>query len=281
MNEQCLIIEGGGFKTGFTSGVLDAFIATNYNPFETFYGVSGGSVAMSYFLANQYRFCIKAIRHLAKDEQFANYRRTFGKQGYMDIDFIAEVANKKVPFNIKKALKSVDSNQINIIVTNKRSGIPEYINPSIDTWIDAVIASCTMPFVTKGTHFLQGSAYFDGGWSDPIPVKKAYEKGVKHIVLLRTTPLDIKSTQSWSDYFGSIYFSENKNLKDVFERCHQKYNDALSFIESPPKDLIIEQIAPIKLLLSGTYTYTGKTIMKDYRYGLDLGLKFVQSKKNH
>ncbi|GJM35008.1 MAG: patatin family protein [Saprospiraceae bacterium] len=275
-NDTCLIVEGGGFKTGFTSGILDALMVSQFRPFNQYIGISGGAVALSYFLSKQYRFCLNAILLLAQDKNFTNYKRTLGEQGFMDIDFIAAVAEKEVRFDLNKALTESNQYPVNFIATNRKTGSPGYIVPTANTWIDALIASCALPFVTKGKHQLAGEEYFDGGWSDPLPVKWAYKQGAKKILVLRTWPAGIRSAQSWTDYFGSIYYSSEPQLKTVFEKCHQNYNEGVAFIENPPDDVTIEQIAPVKLLKSGTYSYSKKSIMGDYRYGLDCGVRYVE-----
>jgi len=278
--ENCIIIEGGGFKTGFTSGVLDSFIATGYNPFSHYIGISGGSVVMSYYLSQQYRYCLKAILILAKDKNFMNYRRTFGKEGYMDIDFLSNVANQKVRFEVEKAKVNLAEKKAHIVATSRMTGDAIYFDATKGEWISKVVASCTLPFVTKGKHLVDGAEYFDGGWSDAIPVKWAYEKGARNIVVVRTRPDDKALNQSWSDYFGSIYFRSQSELKRVFNQAFVKYNESIEFINNPPSDLSIQQIQPSKYLKSGTYTYSKKTIMRDYRYGVDLGLQFVNKTRN-
>ncbi len=276
-NNTCLVVEGGGFKTGFTSGILDAFIAADYSPFTHYLGVSGGSVAISYFLSQQYRSCLDSILLLAKDKDFLNFKRSLGSQGYMNIDFIAEVASKKVPFQIDKAIEKCGTADVHFVATNRVSGKASYLKPDPNNWLDTVVASCTLPFVTKGKHVVNGVEYLDGGWSDPLPIKWAYDNGARKILVLRTRPEGDKTKQSWADYFGSIYFRSMPNLSQVFERAYEKYNEGLAFIENPPADLIIEQLTPSKLLKSTTYSYSKKSIMSDYRYGLDCGVKYIMS----
>lgn len=41
-NKIALIVEGGGFKSGFTAGILDSFIINEFDPFHLYLGVSGG-----------------------------------------------------------------------------------------------------------------------------------------------------------------------------------------------------------------------------------------------
>jgi predicted patatin/cPLA2 family phospholipase len=279
MHKKCLIVEGGGFKTGFTSGVLDAFITGQYGPFDLLIGTSGGAVALSYYLSQQYRSCLKAIRFLANDKHFTNLRRVLQEEGYMDIDYLANVAEEKVPFLVDQAIENSQGKEVRFVATHLESGQAAYLSPNHENWLDCVIASSTLPFVTKGKHEVDKEAYFDGGWSDPLPVKWAYEQGAKEILVLRTWPTFFRSRQSWTDYFGSLYFNSTPSLKDVFANAFERYNISLAFMEGAPGDVKITQIAPSKILKSSTYRYTNSSIMKDYRYGLDLGAQYVYSKR--
>ena len=276
MKHDCLIIEGGGFKTAFTSGIIDAFIATDFRPFETIIGVSGGSVALSYYMSQQFRYCINAMKYLATSKQFAQYRRTLSNKGYLDIDYLATVAAEKVPFDIKKAQSNSKTLTPHIVATDRKSGLPHYFHPNKNNWIQSVIASSTLPFATKGVHSIDGNSYFDGGWSDPLPVQWAYENGARDILVLRTKPKGLKLKQSWADYFGSKYFKSIPELSKIFESSHEVYNNAIDLMASPPSDLIVTQLAPKKLLKSGTYSYSKSTLMLDYRYGLDKGIRYVE-----
>lgn len=277
--KHCLIIEGGGFKTAFTAGVTDSFMTSNYNPFNRYVAVSGGTVALSYFLSGQFRFCLDAMQYLAKDIQFTNFKRTFGKEGYMDIDFIKNVAEELVPFDFEKAFKKTEDKKTFFVVTNRKFGNPEYFEPICQkTWMEYSIASSTLPFVTKGKHKIKNKSFFDGGWSDPLPVKWAYENGAREIVVLRTSPASTMKVQSWTDYFGSIYFGASPGLKKAFAFSHEKYNEAIQFMEHPPEDLNLIQIAPEVILKSGTYVYTEDTIVQDYRHGVEMGMRFLYEK---
>ena len=213
-----LIVEGGGFKTGFTSGILDAFIAGRFDPFDGYIGVSGGSVAVSYYTSKQYRQTLESILYLAKDSNFVKYRRSLGREGFMDIDTLGRVSTKIIPFDIKKALLHIRQKDFRIVATDRQQGNPVYFKPSADQWIDHVIASCTLPFVTKGKHIIEGKEYFDGGWSDALPVKYAANQGASHITVLRTWPEDSVFNQSWPDFFGGLYFKGTPVLKEIFEK---------------------------------------------------------------
>lgn len=275
MLNKTLVIQGGGFRTAFSTGVLDAFIAKEFNPFQSYVAVSGGAIALSYYLAGQYKRCLEAICFLAEDKDFMNWNRFVSAKGVMDVDYFRDVAETHIFFELEKAIRAVDNKELAFVLTNRDTGDPHYYHPNHKTWVEAVIATCTLPFVTKGRHSLHGEEFFDGGWSDPIPVKWAYDKGARDIVVIRTTPASMQSNQSWPDYFASFVYRSNEGLRRCFEENHKKFNEAIAFMENPPDDVNIIQIAPEDILKTGTYSNNVKLIEQDYRYGLDKGLEFL------
>lgn len=276
-DKKTLIIQGGGFRTGFSTGVLDAFLTYGYKDFDFYIGVSGGAIALSYFLSEQYQSCFDAMCLLAEDKNFMNYNRMISASGVMDIDYFHKVSEELVPLDTKKAILNSEGKELAIVLTDRETGEPHYYHPSKKTWVDAVIASCTLPFVTKGKHKLHGTEYMDGGWSDGLPVEWAYNNGAKEIVVIRTSPKDLKANQTWSDYFGSFVFRSNKNLQNCFENNHIKYNESIEFINNCPKDLVIKQISPESPLRAGTYSNSIHAITVDYRYGVQAGVDFLNS----
>ena len=276
MNDTCLICEGGGFKIAFTAGVLDAFLTTNFRPFNRYVGVSGGTIALSYFLSRQFRFTLSAMQYLAANDHFLSYTRTFDEKGLMDIDFIKNVAIEKIPFNFQAALENLKESQIHFVATNRTNGKAAYFQPENQKqWLDYAVASSTLPFITKGIHLINGQPFCDGGWSDPLPVKWAYQQGIRKILLVRTNPKGYEDFQSWTDYFGSIYYRNHNGLRRIFNNAHRFYNQALEFIDNPPDDLEIIQINPEETLKCTTYGYTKTTILEDYRNGVERGIYFL------
>ena len=275
MSKKTLIIQGGGFRTGFSAGVLDAFIAMNYNPFDSYVVVSGGAIAVSYYLGGQYGKCINAMCMLAEDKEFMSYYRMFGQDGVMNVDYFKKVAEELVPFDLNKALTELKEKELTVVMTNKKSGLAEYFNPDKETWLDSIIASCTLPFVTKGAHQFNGKEFMDGGWSDPLPIQWAVENDGTDITIIRTSPADLKVQQSWTDYIGKYAFRTNEKLQACFENNHRKYNESIDFINADPKKVKITQISPDSPLMAGTYSNSVDVINKDYRYGVQKGLDYI------
>jgi predicted patatin/cPLA2 family phospholipase len=274
-----LVVQGGGFRTGFTAGVLDAFMATRHHPFAGFLGVSGGAIALSYFLSDQYGQCYKAMQTMAADAEFVKMSKALSERGYMDIDRLARVAEELVPFDTDRAMQVVQDKHLELVVTDRHTGEADHLRPTHLNWLDVVIASSTLPGVTKGRHVIEGREFFDGGWSDPLPVQRAIDHGARHIVVLRTAPAAMRLAQSWPDYLSSLYFRKHPALRACFANSHVVYNAALDLMEQPPAGVRIVQIAPEQVLRSGTYSYSPTSVEQDYRYGLDMGLRYAHEQR--
>lgn len=274
---KLLIVQGGGFKTAFTAGILDSFMEHDYQPFDGFIGVSGGAIAVSYYLSQQQGACMQAMHHLTTSDSFFKIRRTLSEKGYMDIDHLRTVAHEIVPFELQKAITQLSNKTAMIVATNKETGQAEYLIPKEQDWVDIVIASCTLPFVTKGSHRVDTLHLMDGSWSDPLPVQWAVENGATEILILRTTHIDGRLKQSWPDYLGSKLHRSNKTVSAIFARNHLNYNKALSYIEALPPEITIRQIWPEKGLQCGDYGHGLTAVKNDYNYGKESGLEYLQS----
>jgi len=277
--QTCLIVEGGGFKSAFTTGILDAFQMTDFLPFDGYVGISGGSIALSYFLSGQYRYGLDSVLHLAQNPQFKAFSRTFSEQGFMDLDVIAAVAQEEIVFDLLEAMKIALRSTVRFVATDEETGQAAYLKPERHNWLDAIIASSAIPFFTKGTHNFEGKAYIDGGCSDPLPARWAYQQGAREVIVLRTWPQAMRFTKTWTDLAGSYYYRSNPILSGIVELGHAIYNDGADFLDNPPADLKVAQLAPEKILATGTYLNSVETIMQDYGHGLDIGLRFVAERR--
>ncbi len=274
---KTIVVEGGGFRTAFTAGILDAFIVSDYHPFDRYIGVSGGAMALSYYLSGQYKFYINGMKFLAKDPNFLKISNIFAGTGYMNIDYVRQLAMTRYPFDVDKALDFIwkQDKLVRFVATNRKNGKAEFLAPSKEHWVEMIIASSTLPFVTKGVHRVGNQDLMDGGWSDPLPVLRAYETGSEDILILRTTPKNSRVSQGWMDYFASFYFRDNKGFSSCFYDSYTLYNKNVDFINNPPKHVSIQQIAPKKHLNSGTISYSADSVRRDYHTGLDAGLEYI------
>jgi len=276
--KKTIILEGGGFKTSFSAGVLDAFRMTNFDQFDAYIGVSGGSIALSYFLSQQFGEYINSMKSLCKDPRFIQYKKAFS-DGLMNLDFFTEIAEKEFPFDLKKAVEATKNKDFYIVLTHTDNGETSYLKPREDNWLDMTIAASTVPLLTKGKHIIDGKAYSDGGISDPIPVQWAVENGATDILLIRTTHLNFKPSYLRPEYFASKFLKADENIKKHIENYQLKLKSSIDYIETIKDQLKIDQIAPESSLNTNVLTNSVNSIILDYRNGLELGLNYVANQK--
>jgi len=276
--KKVLILEGGGFKTSFSTGVLDAFRMTGYDDFDVHIGVSGGSLALSYFLSHQFGSYIGSMKIICKDPRFVQFSKAF-KTGLMNLDFFYDIAEKEFPFNMDKAMSELEKKAFYIVLTNSIDGTTVYKQPRADNWVDLTIAASTVPLLTKGKHEIDGVPYSDGGISDPIPVKWAVENGASEIVLVRTTSFNFKPGILRPEIMAAKILKASDSIKQHIENYQLKIKESIDYMDCLSDATCIQQIAPETGLNTNIFTNSVNSIALDYRYGLESGLKFVYEQK--
>ena len=272
--KRTLVLEGGGFKTSFSTGVLDAFRMTEFDGFDACVGVSGGALALSYFLSRQYGIYYKSMTTLCKDTRFIQFSKAF-TDGLMNLDFFLELAKNEFSFDIDVAAAQLKSKDFYMVMTQCDDGRTVYYQPTIETWMDAIIATSTVPLLTKGKHLIGGVAYADGGITDPIPIKWVVDQGATDIVLIRTTHQNFKPSILRPDFIAAQFIRDNNHIKHAIENYQQKLKDSIDFANNHSKDGLIKQIVPENPLKTNIFTNSIQSIIADYRYGLEMGLNFV------
>lgn len=266
-----MIIQGGGFRTAFSSGVLDAFMEHDYKPFDIYAGVSGGAIAASYYIANQPGHCFGAICFLSEKKRFVDYAKVLRLQPVMNVDVFYDISTIHFPFDIIAANQHLQGRTFAVVMTSRTTGEPYYCDPTQTNWCEAIIASCSLPFISKGKHPVQGQDYMDGAWGDPLPVEWVVAQGATDITVVRTTPANEKIGKSWIDVIGEMYYNKQEHVRKAFSENIAKYNRSVDFINNPPAGITIHQIAPADSLKAGVFTNSKELLHEDYRYGLASG----------
>jgi predicted patatin/cPLA2 family phospholipase len=272
--KKTLVLEGGGFKTSFSTGILDAFRMTEFDEFDAYLGVSGGALALSYFLSRQFGIYYKSMTALCKDPRFIQFSKAF-TDGIMNLDFFLEFTEKDFAFDLDTAISNLVNKEFFMVLTHCEDGKTVYFQPTRETWMDATIATSTVPLLTKGKHLIGGVSYADGGITDPIPIKWVVDQGATDIVLIRTTHQGFKPSIFRPDFIAAQFIRDNEHIKHAIEHYQQKLKDSIDFAEQGINGVIIKQLVPEIPLKTNIFTNSVQSIISDYRYGLEVGLNFV------
>ena len=268
-----LVIQGGTLRSIFTAGVLDAFVAMNFFPFKYIVGVSGGALCMIYYLSKQYKCNYNILKQLSKNEKFINWLNMFSEQGMINLEYLEKYSRNNHPVNEKKLAQVLRRINVEIVTTSLENGEPVYLKPEINNIYQYAKASATLPFLTKGEQLIDGKKrLMDGGWSDPIPIKRAIDLGYKDIVVIRTYPAKHREDWSYVGKIGRYWHKHNPGISNLFDKSHEIYNKTADFLDSIPNDVKIHQIVPENYLNTTSYSTTFEKLDGDYRYGLQLGI---------
>jgi predicted patatin/cPLA2 family phospholipase len=273
-----LVIEGGGFKSVFTAGVLDAFLINKFNPFDIYIGVSSGAMSLSYYIAGQYKNYFSLSKEIAVNEKFLSYKHALSEQGYMDLQFLTKYAKKNNPLDLQKVQESTEGKQFYLVGTNLENGEAVYLNPNKKNIYKCLQATSSLPFFTKGKCQIDGIDLMDGGWSDPIPAKSAANFGATKIIVIRPNPLGYKMNGlSYLGLLAGYWWKNNPKVRDIFFKEHEDYNKAVDFLTNKKKNLEILQICPNKTLKSSVVGTSQDDLTHDYHCGLEMGMDFINA----
>lgn len=236
---------GGGMRGVFGCGVTD-FLLDNGITFDYCLGVSAGSANLASYVAKQRG---RNYTYYTKYSLRPEYMSAFNfvtKHSFFDLDYVYSVlsdSDGEYPLDYKAISQS---NQIyKAVATSGETGEPQYFtkNDFGQDYYEPLKASSAMPGVCKPVS-IDGTDYFDGGVSDPIPVEKALADGCDHVFLILTKPIDFVKKP---EMFKSAYTKVLKNYPAVIKKLnirHETYNNGIKKALELSKDGKVTIIAP-------------------------------------
>lgn len=229
MKQVGLVLEGGGLRGTYTSGVLDAFMKHQIW-FEYIIGVSAGICnAVSYVSRQPGRSTLININHCDDKEyySFGNLLKTgaiFNEKMLFD-----KIPHELYPFDYETYQKCY--RKLLAGVTNCATGKAEYYELNdLRNQYDIVKASSWLPFVSKMVDY-DGKKFLDGGIADSIPIQKSIADGNQKNVVVLTQPKGFRKTKSSEYKLSYLLYRNYPNLIDTLMNRYQTYNDTLDVIE--------------------------------------------------
>ncbi|MCU7995779.1 patatin family protein [Shewanella glacialipiscicola] len=298
-----LIAEGGGQRGIFTAGVLDAWLDGGFDPFDLFIGTSAGSQNLSSFLSRQKGYAKRLIRGLSRHKRFYRLGRGLVGGNVVDLDWYFEQTRQGMfKLDLNAAAASLGNRQLLITATNASDRKGYFLSPnSKNQWRELLKASSALPFLYKQgvkltpwlddnasnngasnhsaalTADISGDFYLDGGLAAPLPVREAYRRGARKIVLIRTVSEDFQAQSAWVHKLKSWICVSGFCPKtiDYLVQHEQAYQDELDFIANPPEDVEIVQIFAAENLQSKLLGSTDADLRHDYHAGIAAGQFFL------
>lgn len=183
---RALIVEGGAMRGVFSCGILDRFLAENFSPFDSFWGVSAGASNLAAYLAQMPKRNLRIYTDYSLRKEFLSPWRWLRGHDFMDLDWMWRITLKEL--GIDKAALAADPRPFFLGVTRQDTGEAAYLCPDVDALAETMKASSALPILYRNGVQLAQHRYVDGGISDAIPVAKAIAQGATQIMVLRSRP---------------------------------------------------------------------------------------------
>lgn len=243
MKNSCIVLEGGGLRGAFTSGVLEYFLEKKIN-FDRVIGVSAGACVGASFVSKQKGRNRKVNVELPSDKRYMGLRHLLTTGSYFNMNFVfGEIPTRLVPFDEKAFFKNPA--EFDVITTSLNTGESviftkkEIENIGVDK---ALVASSSIPLISKPVD-IGGQLFFDGGVSDSIPAKYALSKHEKSVVVL-TRPKGYRKKNMGGKLLFKLAFRKYPEFLKTLLKRNEEYNKTLDFCDQMEKDGKLFIIAP-------------------------------------
>lgn len=279
MYKNGLVLEGGGTRAVFTSGVLDCFL-DNKIEFPYIIGVSAGTCNAVSYISKSYRRQIDITLKYVNDKHYMSVENFLLKGEYLNYDWIFdELSYDLMPIN-QEIFDNANCHFVSV-VTSAETGQAEYLTvPDVHKrGCIELRASCSLPIATKGTE-INGKLYFDGGIADSIPAKKALDDNCEKIVVVLTQ--DVNYIKKSMDKIAPILRKKYKKypkLADAILNRHNMYNSQLEYVKELEKEGRAYVVRPSHPLHCSTLE-KNKDILNDiYKDGYSIAEKNINEIK--
>jgi predicted patatin/cPLA2 family phospholipase len=158
-----------------------------------------------------------------------------------------------------------------VAATSADTGRPVYLAPGRDDAAAVLKASSALPLLYRGPVVVRGHRLVDGGVAAAIPVREAYRRGARRILVVRTRAARATVRPGLEHCVGALALRGFPALARAIWRSPAQYRDALHFIAAPPADCAVLEVAPPRPLATGRTTRALDALERDYALGWECG----------
>ena len=230
VEDSSLILEGGTFRTLFTSGVLDAFLEHDIMmPYVV--AISAGAINACSYVSQQKERSLRVLIDYRHDKRYMGLKNFLKEKSLFGLDFAYNVIPNELDIFDWDTYKQYDGKLL-FGVTNAATGQVEYMDArDMDRQCMMLRATCAIPILFPEIK-LNNTAYYDGGLAEPIPIRHGVEKGFTKHVLVLTRPKGYrKEMDRQSRWAMKLLAKRYPNLVKSMQKRADHYNASLAYCE--------------------------------------------------
>lgn len=270
--KTALILEGGGMRGLYTSGVLDILMKNDIYT-DVAVGVSAGALFGINYKSKQIGRVLRYNLKYAGNPSYTGWKSLLKTGNLMNKEFWFE----DIPFKLDPMDCETYRNnktEFHAVITNLKSGKAEYksiFDLENEECMEYLRASGSLPFCSKPV-IVNGVPYLDGGIADSIPLKEYFENGYEKAIVILTRPQNYR--KSGGIHGANLFYKNYPEFVKTLSNRNKVYNEQCEYVERLENEGKILVIRPSEFI-DISRTETDRKIMQQM---YDLGIKDAENK---
>lgn len=218
----CIVLEGGGFRGMYTSGVLDCLMEQGIN-FSCTVGVSAGALNGLNYAAGQIGRSARFNLQYRWDSRYVGVQAYRANHGIIGFDFVLDEYNRFDPLNAEVFYRQ--DRRFVAVATSCLTGKAEYFEKgTCRELMKAVQASASIPYVSRPVE-VEGVPCLDGGCADRVPFQWAVDQGYEKILVVRTRTRDFRAEPNpRASHVAKRFYWRYPEFSQVLAETDEIYN---------------------------------------------------------
>ncbi|HKS35751.1 MAG TPA: patatin-like phospholipase family protein [Verrucomicrobiae bacterium] len=238
-----MIVEGGAMRGAWAAGVLGFLHERGLNRYDMVYAASSGACSAAFFVAGMVEPGLSIWRdHACNVVRKTNILR---RKPVIDLAYLVDhLFRERVQLSVQ-AIQNAPT-RFSIVLTDCHSGEPVYFHARDERIFEALRATSSMAFATRGFDYVDGHPYADGGVADPLPIQRVLQDGATDITVVLTHRLNFRLRPT-PRFLGWLAYPQFPAVASAWTaRQHVRYNAAMDLIRRPPDGVRVQVFSPLK-----------------------------------
>jgi len=265
-----LVLEGGGMRTTYTGGAVDAFLDAGVD-LGYVIGVSAGANVGSHYVTGQRERSHRTFVDLVADPRYAGWRNVLRERSWFGMDFIFRtLPDELAPFDYER-FRTSPRTQVTVVTDCATGEARYYAQHDRDPrwYVQTLLrASCSLPVLSPPVA-VAGRLCVDGGVSDSIPVLRAIQDGNPRVVVVLTRNAGYRKPPAGHRVLSRALLARHPAVHRAMLRRPAVYNASLDLVERMERAGSAFVLRPVRPLQVGRMERDPGRLEALYRQGYD------------
>lgn len=268
-----LILEGGGMRSMFSAGVLDAFLEKRL-VFPHIAAVSAGACNIISYMSGQKGRTRRIVEDYAGDDRYFSVKNWLRTRSLFGFDFLLnDIPLRLVPFDYERFYNY--PGRLEVGTTDCVTGEAVWFTQmNMGRNFMPVRASASLPFLAPVVHFNKWRL-LDGALTDPIPFDRGRRAGYDKFVIILTRNKGYRKTRHIPAALVKLWYQDYPALQKVLAERPHNYNRQLEAAEALEANGKAVLIRPQQPLVIDRFDFDREKLVQLYEEGYACGLKAV------